>query len=139
MLNESFKESPEVFNPSRVLMIQLLTLDLVSFTNTLRSIEKNGISQSELINMLVVIVKSGLLRASTECAIANLPERTEKAMKNIINASKEVEDYAEKQILLYAKDVFEVNPDIAFAYVDAIPRSREIRLERYADLLIGSN
>lgn len=31
MLYESFKESPEVFNPSRVLMIQLLTLDFIGF------------------------------------------------------------------------------------------------------------
>lgn len=46
--------------------------------------------------MLVIVLKSGLLRGSTECAVASLSQRTEKGMKNIINATKEVEEYAEK-------------------------------------------
>lgn len=82
---------------------------------------------------MIVVIKSGLIRAFGECA-ARKGEDSEK----IAQKCAEFGDYAEKQILLYAKDRFDTYPDSALVYIESLPISRENQLQKYADIIISS-
>ena len=82
---------------------------------------------------MIVIIKSGVVRAFAECAIRN-GEDSDK----ITQKCTEFEDFAEKQILLYGKDRFDTYPDSALVYIESLPISRENQLQKYADIIISS-
>ncbi|KAL4439069.1 hypothetical protein ABPG74_008844 [Tetrahymena malaccensis] len=141
MLYESFKESPDVFNPSRVLMIQLLTLDFIGFVQTLLQLEKSAISQHEFIHFLILILKTGLVRASVECSVKFSESGTSSYAESkdiLVRRCKEFEESAEKKIILYAKDRFDNYPDTCFSYIESLPIKVEDQLKKYANIYVGS-
>ena len=84
---------------------------------------------------MIVILKSGMVRAFAECAV----RKGEEDHAKLTRKCTEFEDFAEKQILLYAKDRFDMYPDSSLAYIEALPISRENQLQKFADIIISSN
>ena len=84
---------------------------------------------------MIVLLKSGMVRAFAECSV----RKGEEDQAKLTRQCTEFEDFAEKQILLYAKDRFDMYPDSALAYIEALPISRENQLQKFADIIISSN